>query len=42
MLVKQKDAYEAQIIALQGDIIDKLSLAGSVAFDSIFDLKNKK
>jgi Ca2+/H+ antiporter len=42
MLVQQKDAYEAQIIALQGDIIDKLSLAGSVAFDSIFDLKNKK
>ena len=42
MLVKQKDACEAQIIALQGDIIDKLSLAGSVAFDSIFDLKNKK
>ena len=42
MLVKQKDSYEAQIIALQGDIIDKLSLAGSVAFDSIFDLKNKK
>ena len=42
MLVKQKDAYEAQIIALQGDIIDKLSLAGSVAFDTIFELKNKK
>jgi len=42
MLVQQKDAYEAQMIALQGDIIDKLSLAGTVAFDSIFDLKNKK
>ncbi len=42
MLVKQKDAYEAQMIALQGDIIDKLSLAGSVAFDSIFELKNGK
>lgn len=42
MLVQQKDAYEAQIIALQNDIIDKLSLAGSVAFDSIFELKNKK
>lgn len=42
MLVKQKDAYEAQIIALQNDIIDKLSLAGSVAFDTIFELKNKK
>jgi hypothetical protein len=42
MLVQQKDAYEAQIIALQNDIIDKLSLAGSVAFDTIFELKNKK
>jgi hypothetical protein len=42
MLIQQKDAYEAQMIALQGDIIDKLSLAGTVAFDSIFDLKNKK
>jgi len=42
MLVLQKDAYEAQIIALQNDIIDKLSLAGSVAFDTIFELKNKK
>ena len=42
MLVEQKDAYEAQIIALQNDIIDKLSLAGSVAFDTIFELKNKK
>ena len=42
MLVQQKDSYEAQIIALQSDIIDKLSLAGTVAFDSIFDLKNKK
>tara|TARA_R110001606_G_scaffold40062_2_gene109765 strand:+ start:114 stop:482 length:369 start_codon:yes stop_codon:yes gene_type:complete len=42
MLVQQKDAYEAQIISLQGDIIDKLSLAGSVAFDTIFELKNGK
>ena len=42
MLVQQKDAYEAQIISLQGDIIDKLSLAGSVAFDAIFELKNGK
>jgi len=42
MLVEQKDAYEKQMITLQSDIIDKLSLAGTVAFDSIFDLKNKK
>ena len=42
ILIQQKDAYEAQMIALQGDIIDKLSLAGTVAFDSVFDLKNKK
>jgi len=42
MLVQQKDAYEAQIISLQGDIIDKLSLAGSVAFDTIFELKKGK
>jgi len=42
MLVQQKDAYEKQMINLQSDIIDKLSLAGTVAFDSIFDLKNKK
>ena len=42
MLVQQKDAYEAQIISLQGEIIDKLSLAGSVAFDTIFELKNGK
>lgn len=42
MLVDQKDAYEKQMITLQSDIIDKLSLAGTVAFDSIFDLKNKK
>jgi hypothetical protein len=42
MLVQQKDAYEKQMITLQSDIIDKLSLAGTVAFDSIFDLKNKK
>lgn len=41
MLVQQKDAYEKQMITLQSDIIDKLSLAGTVAFDSIFDLKNK-
>ena len=41
-LVQQKDAYEAQIITLQSDIIDKLSLAGTLAFDSIFELKNKK
>lgn len=42
MLVEQKDSYEKQMITLQSDIIDKLSLAGTVAFDSIFDLKNKK
>lgn len=42
MLVEQKDAYEAAMIALQGEIIDKLSIAGTVAFDSIFELKNKK
>lgn len=42
VLVEQKDAYEAQMITLQSDIIDKLSLAGTVAFDSIFELKNKK
>jgi|TARA_R110000787_G_scaffold11355_1_gene37729 hypothetical protein len=42
MLVEQKDSYEKQMITLQADIIDKLSLAGTVAFDSIFDLKNKK
>jgi|TARA_R110000744_G_scaffold13546_1_gene39306 hypothetical protein len=41
MLVQQKDAYEAAMITLQGEIIDKLSLAGTVAFDSIFELKNK-
>ena len=41
MLVEQKDAYEAAMITLQGEIIDKLSLAGTVAFDSIFELKNK-
>ena len=41
MLVEQKDAYEKQMITLQSDIIDKLSLAGTVAFDSIFDLKKK-
>ena len=35
-LVEQKDAYEAQIIALQSEVIDKLSLAGTVAFDSLF------
>ena len=40
-LVKQKDAYEAQIITLQSDIIDKLSLAGTTAFDTIFELKRK-
>ena len=39
-LVKQKDAYEAQIITLQENIIDKLSLAGATAFDSIFKLKS--
>jgi len=39
-LVKQKDAYEAQIISLQESIIDKLSLAGAAAFDTIFELKN--
>tara|TARA_R110000796_G_scaffold223167_1_gene339420 strand:+ start:101 stop:469 length:369 start_codon:yes stop_codon:yes gene_type:complete len=42
ILVAQKDAYEAQIITLQGEIIDKLSIAGSVAFDSIFDKKTDK
>lgn len=42
ILVQQKDAYEAQMITLQGEIIDKLSIAGTVAFDSIFELKNKK
>lgn len=42
VLVEQKDAYEAAMITLQGDIIDKLSIAGTVAFDSIFELKNKK
>ena len=42
ILVEQKDAYEAQMITLQAEIIDKLSLAGTVAFDSIFELKNKK
>jgi len=42
MLVEQKDAYEAAMITLQGEIIDKLSIAGTVAFDSIFELKNKK
>ena len=41
MLVEQKDAYEAAMITLQSEIIDKLSLAGTVAFDSIFELKNK-
>jgi len=39
-LVKQKDAYEAQIITLQENIIDKLSLAGATAFDTIFKLKS--
>jgi hypothetical protein len=38
-LVKQKDAYEHQIITLQENIIDKLSLAGASAFDTIFTLK---
>jgi len=38
-LVKQKDAYEHQIITLQENIIDKLSLAGASAFDTIFALK---
>lgn len=42
VLVEQKDAYEAAMITLQSDIIDKLSIAGTVAFDSIFELKNKK
>jgi len=42
VLVEQKEAYEAAMITLQGDIIDKLSIAGTVAFDSIFELKNKK
>jgi hypothetical protein len=42
VLVEQKDAYEAQMITLQAEIIDKLSLAGTVAFDSLFELKNKK
>tara|TARA_R100001443_G_scaffold13529_1_gene23528 strand:+ start:4366 stop:4758 length:393 start_codon:yes stop_codon:yes gene_type:complete len=39
-LVKQKDAYENQIITLQENIIDKLSLAGATAFDTIFSLKS--
>ena len=42
MLVEAKDAYEAQIISLQNEVIDKLSLAGSVAFDTMFAFKNKK
>ena len=40
-LVKQKDAYENQIITLQENIIDKLSLAGATAFDTIFKLKSE-
>ena len=40
-LVKQKDAYELQIITLQENIIDKLSLAGATAFDTIFKLKSE-
>lgn len=40
-LIKQKDAYENQIITLQENIIDKLSLAGATAFDTIFKLKSK-
>lgn len=42
MLVEAKDAYEAQIINLQNEVIDKLSLAGSLAFDTMFEFKNKK
>ena len=42
MLVEAKDAYEAQIISLQNEVIDKLSLAGSLAFDTMFEFKNKK
>ena len=42
MLVEAKDAYEAQIISLQSEVIDKLSLAGSVAFDTMFAFKNKE
>lgn len=41
-LVKQKDAYEHQIITLQENIIDKLSLAGASAFDTIFALKSNE
>jgi len=42
MLVEAKDAYESQIINLQNEVIDKLSLAGSLAFDTMFEFKNKK
>lgn len=42
MLVEAKDSYEAQIISLQNEVIDKLSLAGSLAFDTMFEFKNKK
>jgi hypothetical protein len=42
MLVEAKDAYESQIISLQNEVIDKLSLAGSLAFDTMFEFKNKK
>ena len=42
MLVEAKDAYELQIISLQNEVIDKLSLAGSLAFDTMFEFKNKK
>ena len=42
MLIEAKDAYESQIISLQNEVIDKLSLAGSLAFDTMFEFKNKK
>ena len=42
MLVEAKDAYESQIISLQNEVIDKLSLAGSLAFDTMFEYKKNK
>ena len=38
-LVDQKDAYEALMINLQKDIIEKLSMAGEAAFKSVMEKK---
>ena len=38
-LVEQKDAYEALMINLQKDIINKLSMAGEVIFKSVLEKK---